>query len=255
MSRSKKSAPMTPLTPKEKRVLEFIENYMSQFGSSPTYQEIKDYFGFASFNSVQRYLKQLQRKDYIDIPGGNQKRAIRILHSAFETQAYVNELVSPKMDQQNPKPNPLEKEAPHTLLNAESLSLPLLGRVAAGLPIEALESNESVEVPISLVRNPSRSFALLVEGQSMIDDGILDGDVILVQKQDNANNGEIVVASVDNEATVKRFYLHKEKQDEFDDLGPQVELRPSNSALNSYWYSPDLVKIEGIVVGLVRKYL
>jgi repressor LexA len=263
-----------PLSLKEKGVLEFLESYIASQGVSPTYQEICQHFGFASFNSVQRYLKQLESKGYIQLPWSNQKRAITILHTA------------------STKKNDLLQKSPESLLPAilpsESLSLPLLGRVAAGAPIEALEDDEFIDVPASLVRKPDRTYALRVQGQSMIEDGIFDGDVILVQRQDSAQNGEIVVAVVNEEATVKRFHSHRDVkavpakaldallerlslEGEGDGDGVDadsaagrnranqmiarmIELRPANSSMSSMWYDSREVEIRGVVVGLIRRF-
>jgi repressor LexA len=232
-----------PLTEKEKAVLEFIENTLSQTGMSPSYQEIKDHFGFASFNSVQNYLKQLTNKGYIQIPN-NQKRAIQILQSSQAVQQIVQSKVSPS------KAGPSRASLLQTPSGREEvLALPLLGQVAAGLPIEHFEHDEFVQVPPSMVRNPSKSYALKVKGQSMIDDGIFDGDIILVQKQASASNGEIVVASIDNESTVKRFFLKNDSEE-----GKVVELRPANPTMKPMIYSPDRVDIQGVVVALIRKF-
>ncbi|WP_413612690.1 transcriptional repressor LexA [Bdellovibrio sp. HCB-110] len=238
-----KKLPLPPLTPKEKSVLEFIESHILSSGVSPSYQEIKDHFGLASFNSVQNYLKQLTNKGYIENPLG-QKRAIQVLHSASTVQ---EQLQSKSVSTKTGSPR-------SQLLQArdEILSLPLLGKVAAGQPIEALKHDEFVDVPPSMVRNPSKSFALKVQGDSMIEDGIFDEDIILVQKQESASNGDIIVATVENEATVKRFYVRARP-----DSGSSeklVELRPSNSTMKSMWYSPEEVSIRGIVVGLIRKF-
>lgn len=257
-----------PLTLKERRVLEFVEQFLLDQSVAPSFQEIKEYFGFASFNSVQRYLKQLQDKNYIHIPGGNQKRAIEILNSSrshLPVDRMSDLLASPTT--QVPFPTQFKKEAPLKSLSppqGESLSLPLLGRVAAGAPIEAFTHDEYVDVPLSLVRNPSKTFALVVQGQSMIEDGILDGDIIFVQKQTYANNGETIVAMVNNQATVKRIYLHgKTKNDvhtnpqtneHLSKQDKQVELRPSNSSMESMWFSSQAVDIQGIVVGLMRRF-
>jgi repressor LexA len=222
-----------PLTEKEKAVLEFVEQSLVERGISPSYQEIRDHFGFASFNSVQNYLKQLQNKGYILIPP-HQKRAIQILKSAEAAQVQVR-----STREQALKALPVEKESSET-------SVPLLGKVAAGRPLEAMSYDEFVEVPRSMLRNPDKTFALRVVGQSMIEDGILDGDLILIQKQANASNGEIVVATVDNESTVKRFYLRGQTR--------QIELRPANSEMKPMFFSPEQVEIKGVVVGLIRKF-
>ena len=236
---------------------------------APSYQEIKDHFGFASFNSVQRYLKQLQDKNYIHMPGDNQKRAIQVRHSSktisnsLETQ---NRSGFPALTTQYPSSPQPKKETLAGSPPVESLSLPLLGRVAAGAPIEAFTHNEFVDVPASLVRHPGKTFGLVVQGQSMIDDGILDGDIIFVQKQGYANNGETIVATVENQATVKRFYLHRDSVNNIHSnpqskahptLGgcaPQIELRPANQSMKSMWFEPDDVSIQGIVVGLIRRF-
>lgn len=238
-----KKQPLPSLTPKEKSVLEFIEGHLSSSGVSPSYQEIKDYFGLASFNSVQNYLRQLTSKGYIENPAG-QKRAIQVLHAANSVQEH----------HQLKKVSTATGSHRTQLLQArdEILSLPLLGKVAAGQPIEALKYDEFIDVPPSMVRNPSKSFALKVQGDSMIEDGIHDEDIILIQKQNSANNGDIVVATVDNEATVKRIYMRA--QPEGKNVEKMVELRPSNSTMKSMWYEPEQVEIRGIVVGLIRKF-
>ncbi|MCB0389981.1 MAG: transcriptional repressor LexA [Bdellovibrionales bacterium] len=259
---------LQPLTRKEKMVLEYIEGYLHNEGVAPSFQEIKDHFGFASFNSVQRYLKQLQKKNYIHVPGGNQKRAINILRSANSLQNHLQNLknkshspfvgsspkkgasVYPTHTQGFSLTN--EDEIASSSFNGkrpESLSLPLLGGVAAGLPLEAIEHDEFIDVPSSLVNNFSKTFALKVEGESMIEDGILDGDIILVEQKARADNGELIVASVENEATVKRFFVHLNE-----DHKALVELRPANSTMQSMWFSPKDVHIRGKVVGLIRKF-
>lgn len=294
--------PLRPLTAKEKKVLEFIESYIGDHGIAPSYQEIKEFFGFASFNSVQRYLKQLQKKQYIYIPSGNQKRAITVLQASQTIQNLMSQeaptsgnmgLINHNQSttqnpylptyKQGPSPEvqdsrqttklmpetstfrshmfgnqvtgPEEEASPNSPPAAESLLLPLLGRVAAGHPIEALDHDEFVAAPPHLVRNVGKTFALRVEGESMIEDGILDGDIIFVQEQNTANNGETIVATVDGEATVKRFYFHKPSPfSQHKDFvkQPMIELRPANSNMQSMWFEPQEVHIRGVVVGLIR---
>lgn len=215
-----------PLTPKEKGVLEFIEDYISANGYSPSFVEIKEHFGFASNNSVQNYLKQLEAKNYIFNPGGNQKRALRVTQSSRTLPDNLREIKT------RLTPN---------------ITVPLLGKVAAGAPIEHLNHDEYIDIPVSLLKRPDQTYALQVQGDSMIEDGIHDGDTILVQRQEYARDGEIVVAVVNHEATVKRFYSPKNK-------GGDVELRPANSNMETFWYPPQMVDIRGIVVGLIRKY-
>lgn len=233
-----------PLTAKEKMMLEFLESRLAETGVAPSYQEICNHFGFASFNSVQNYLKQLSSKGYI-AQALNQKRAIQILRTSQAVQENVVRLSQTAKRTNNFKES---QETPREMLlqtpREEVLSLPLLGRVAAGLPIEEFEHDEFVDVPPSMIRNKEKTFALKVKGSSMIDDGILDGDVILVQKQANASNGEIVVASIEGEFTVKRIYAKESK----------IELRPANSSMTSMWYPPHQVQIQGVVVGLLRRF-
>ncbi len=237
-----------PLSPREKPVLEFLETYARLHGFAPTYQEICSHFGFASFNSAQRYLRQLENKGYILLGGNNQKRSIRLLKSASTYQDTVE-----------------ERERTGSPTASTAVALPLLGRVAAGAPLEAFEHDEFIDVPASLVKRPDKTYALRVQGQSMIEDGILDGDVILVERQSRAENGEIVVAVVrgdtgQEEATVKRFYQPRNLAQNAaraaldGDTRAKIELRPANSKMKSLWLEPGEVQIRGIVVGLLRKF-
>lgn len=212
----KKQQPLPlPLSPKEKEVFEFLESYIVSKELAPTFQEICDHFGFASFNSVQRYIQQLTKKGYISVPGGNQKRAISLVN----------------------------RRAP--LSSNQVLQLPLYGKVAAGQPIESLEHDEFIDVPPSFVRYQDRTFALRVQGQSMIEDGIFNGDIILVQQQSYADNGSIAVVMTENEATVKRYFKHTNKK---------IELRPSNSSMQSMWFKESDIQVMGVVVGLMRRF-
>ena len=241
-----------PLTPNEKKVLEFIEQHFSVKGFAPSFSEIKENFGFASFNSVQRYLQQLEDKGYLKVPGGNKKRALQILHPASTLGEKVLHLHQQTNQQRSPQhPNSISTHSHPWAGIASSLPIPLLGRVAAGLPLEAVEHDTYVDVPSAMLKKAEETYALRVKGESMVEDGIFDGDLILVQKQEQARSGEIVVAMIDNEATVKRLYMHK--QTEFSNE-PKIELRPSNSTMQSMWYDPSQVDIRGIVVGLMRSY-
>lgn len=203
---------------------------MVKQGQSPSYLEIKDFFGFASFNSVQNYLRQLAEKGYLIVPA-HQKRGIQLLlpSNSFSTTG--------------------SSRAQLLQAREEILSVPLLGRVAAGLPLEKLIFDEHVDVPPSMVKHPSDTYALRVQGLSMIDEGILDGDIILVQKLSTAQNGDLVVALIENEATVKRFFVHPRNP-----RLRRIELRPSNQEMESFWHASEDVNIEGRVVGLIRKF-
>jgi len=198
------------LTPKQRAVLQFLKDYRRENGMPPSYEEIRQEFGFASLNSARKHLLQLHRKGFIRSPWKNQKRALEIVDS---------------------------EEPPR------AVSLPLLGSVAAGVPTESEEIPENIDVPEHLLRR-GEHFALRVTGDSMIDDGIHEGDLLVVQKQETANAGQTVVALVDGEATVKRFYRQ----------GEQVELRPANERYSPILADPSFVQVRGVVVGLVRAF-
>lgn len=236
----------SPLTPKEKVVLEFIEHYFLQNGLSPSYPEIQQNFELASIFSVQRYIKQLIAKGYIAIEP-HQKRSIQILH---DSKTLLQLAIKDREDHASSSllPSP-------SLLAANSLSesictLPLMGAVAAGQPLEAIYAQESIEVPRSMIRYADKTYALRVQGESMIEDGIFDQDIILVEQRDRADNGETVVAVVENEATVKKFFLRPQKNT----IRSQVELRPANATMKSLWYAASEVQIKGVLVGLIRRF-
>ena len=237
---NKLSNSLTPLTAKEKSVLSFIEIQLRQNGISPSYQEICDHFGFASFNSVQNYLKQLTTKGYLHMPQ-NQKRAIQLLHSADDFQSNLEK----RLDKSGSG-----KSSSHDGI----LTIPFLGRVAAGVPLERQYQNETIKIPRELLKSNSvmDHFALKVEGDSMIDEGIFDGDHLIVRSQPTASDGDLVVATVsdasednsNHEATVKRFYRKRD----------QIELRPANPKLSSIFYAPARIEIRGLVKALFRSY-
>ena len=198
------------LTEKQKAFLEYISRYMEDWGQSPSFEEICSHFGFTSYNTVTTYLKTLEWKGYIRLPNKkNQKRAIEVI-SPVETRR---------------------------------LEFPLLGRVAAGKPIEAIEEINAIEVPPSMTGQGDH-FVLQVRGDSMKEDGILDEDFIVVRKQPTAENGQTVVALINNEATVKKYY----KQENY------VELRPSHAGMESILIKEGDLRIEGRVVGVMRHY-
>jgi repressor LexA len=200
---------MGVLTPKQKKILDFIEDSTTHEGFPPSQQEIATAFGFRSLGTVQNYLVRLEREGFL-VKDWNARRGMRVLR---------------------PK--------------GTGFVLPLAGTVAAGKPIEALETSDTIEVPSSLA-GQGRNFVLRIQGHSMVGDGILDGDYVVVRKQANADSGQTVVALIRGEATVKRFYRR----------GKRIELHPANPAM-----SPILVedeesfRIEGVVVGVIRHCL
>ena len=199
---------MSGLTPAQQRVLRFVGGYIEQHGYSPSYEEVRKNLGFKSLNSVSKHLKQLEQRGYLRTPWNNRKRALELV--------------------------PLRPAA---------ADIPFLGTVAAGTPIEAVEVPESIEVPESFLGN-GNNFALRVRGESMIEDGIRDGDILIITRQDHAENGQTVVALVRGEATVKKFY-HR---------GEEIELRPANALMKPILLPAETVGIVGVVVGLLRSY-
>lgn len=196
------------LTPAQERVYRFVREYIDQHGYAPSYEEIRSNLGFQSLNAVFKHLKQIEERGYLRIPWKNKKRALELVH-----------------------------------LQSENAAIPFLGVVAAGTPIEAVEVPESIEVPDNFLGNGS-NFALRVKGESMIDDGIRDGDILIITKQPHAENGQTVVALVNGESTVKKFYHY----------GNEVELRPANESMQPIRVAAGEVEIVGLVMGLLRNY-
>ena len=196
------------LTPAQERVYQFLRNYMQHHGHTPSYEEIRESLGFQSLNAVYKHLKQLERRGYLRSPWNNRKRAFELLP-----------------------------------LRTGTASIPFLGVVAAGNPIAAAEVPESVEVPESFLGN-GNNFALRVRGDSMIEEGIREGDTLIITRQVSAENGQTVVAMVRGEATVKKFH----------GCGEEIELRPANSQMETLRVPAGDVEIVGVVVGLLRHY-
>jgi repressor LexA len=199
------------LTRRQKEICDYLENYIASHGYAPTLEEIGAHFGLSSLATVHKHLTNLERKGAI-ARKWNLTRAI--------------EITPP----QKPK---------------TAIELPLLGRVAAGAPIEAIETNDSLMIPEEFIRRPHNAFALRVQGESMIDEGILDGDFIVVEKRPAADNGETVVAVVNGEATVKKLYRER---------GGKIRLQPANSRMKPIMVKEKEVEIRGIVVAVLRKY-
>ena len=198
------------LTEKQRSFLGYISQYAEDWGKSPSFEEICAHFGFRSYNTVTTYLKILERKGYVRLPREkNRKRAVEVI-SPVETRRF---------------------------------EFPLLGKVAAGKPIEAVEDVDTMEVPPSMVGSGDY-FVLQVKGESMQEDGILDGDFLVVRKQPTAENGETVVALIDNEATVKKYYKGKD----------HVELRPAHTDMAPIIVEEGDLHIEGKVMGVMRRY-
>ena len=212
------------LTRKQRELLLFLEERISQSGVTPSFEEMKDKVGLKSKSGIHRLISALEDRGFIKkLPF--KARAIEILRLP------------------NLKQRPLDRKTEIT--QNQVVELPIVGRIAAGLPIEAIESGENtLHVPKVLVKG-SDSFILEVKGDSMIDAGINDGDFAIIKKQNTANNGDIAVALTDeNEATLKRFRKR----------GDTIALEAANESFETRIYSAGQINIQGILIGLIRQY-
>lgn len=201
---------MTYLTERQRDVLQFIEDRIADDGVAPTLQEISDAFGFRSTASAQKHVAHLERKGFLE-RRKHQKRGL-VLAAAESGPSAVD--------------------------------LPLFGAVAAGSPIESLPGDERVSVPAEFLRS-GEHFVLVVRGESMIDDGVHDGDLVVVQRTKTAADGEMVVALLSGEVTLKRIYRNNDST---------IRLQPSNPAVPVILAPAAEVEIQGLVVGLLRRY-
>ena len=210
------------LTKKQHEVYQFIKEYTSEKGYSPTQREIKEHFGLKSYGSVQKYLKYLKEAELLT-NDWNSKRGITLVSKT-----------------ENKNPSIFQK-------NNSELEIPLLGDVAAGNPIEAIENpSEHITVPLSMLKNEGKHFALKVKGDSMIEDGILEGDVVIIRSERTAQTGQTVVAVIDGEATLKKYFKKKK----------HLELHPANHTMKPIIVdSSQQVHIVGHLVGLMRSYI
>lgn len=196
----------SPLTPRQKEVLSYIERYLDRHDYAPSYREIAEAFGFSSVATIAGYVDVLKTKGYL-INSENLARSIQ-LTPAFEERTF---------------------------------EIPLLGVVAAGKPIEAIRTPETIDIPKDMLKKDV--FALRVRGDSMIEDGILNGDYVIIQRMANPNNGDIVVSLLDGEnVTLKRFYKEKDR----------IRLQPANGKYKPIYTSK--VTIQGKVLGVIRKF-
>ena len=199
------------LTRRQKELWDYLQEHIATQGYAPTLEEIGAHFRLSSLATVHKHLTNLEMKGAITRKW-NLSRAIEI---------------------------PAQRKT------VNSLELPLLGQVAAGTPIEAVETQDTLTVPVDLVRRPNTAFALRVKGQSMVEEGILDGDYIVVEQRQTAQSGETVVAMVNGEATVKKF---------FPERGGRVRLQPANVQMEPIIARGKDVEIRGVVVAVLRKY-
>lgn len=210
------------MTPKQKKLLEYVKTRIGRQGFCPSQKEIADHFGFRSLGTVQNYLVRLEREGHIDRQW-NARRGLRPIATLPPNQGSTQNFVQ--------------------TLGSANFSVPLLGSVAAGRPIEAIEGRDQLLIPPL----PEGHFALQVVGDSMIEDGILDHDYVIVKSQADARNGQTVVAVVGTEATVKRYKKFSDR----------VELHPANSRYQPIVISSGMAQskgfqIKGIVIGVWR---
>jgi repressor LexA len=225
------------LTRKQQELLTFIDARLRTDGVSPSFEEMKEALQLRSKSGVHRLINALEERAFIRrLP--NRARALEVLQlpEAMRTTKPVLKLVPSAA---SPRP-----PAQAMLAANDAVTVPLHGRIAAGLPVEALESDRSLAVPAALL-GPGDHYALEVSGDSMIDAGIFDGDYALIRRCDDARDGDIVVALIDNEeATLK--YLRREKG--------QIRLDPANPAYEPQHYDANRVRVQGKLAGLLRRY-
>ena len=209
---------MKYLTERQRDILTFIREFQSARGFAPTHREICDHFGFSSYGTVYKHLSLLQKKGLIR-RDWNQKRGVELVDSEAESaaaQARADERVR---------------------------ELPLFGTIAAGRPLAVEVSDETVAVPEHLTSR-GENYVLKVRGDSMIEDGIFDGDLVIISRREEASNGEMVVANVNGEVTLKRLYRE----------GSRVRLQPANSMMSPIYAAARDVSVQGVVVGLMRRF-
>ena len=201
------------ITSKQKKVLNFIELYIEEKHHAPTQREIRDYMGLKSFGSVQRYIKYLTDGGYLE-RNWNARRGLKILR-------------------------------PEDQVEETSLQIPLLGRVAAGVPLEAIECcDHYIPIPVQMLKGQGPYFALTVTGESMIEDGILDGDTVVFRSQETAHKGQTVVAIVEGEATLKHYFPKPDC----------IELHPANHTMKPLIVTRGDFRLAGVMIGLIRTY-
>ncbi|MFN7011046.1 MAG: transcriptional repressor LexA [Allorhizobium sp.] len=233
------------LTRKQQELLLFIHERMKESGVPPSFDEMKDALDLASKSGIHRLITALEERGFIRrLP--NRARALEVikLPDAYSQSLQPRKGFSPSVIEGSlGKPAPV---APKPVEEpANSVSVPVMGRIAAGVPISAIQNNtHDITVPAEMIGS-GEHYALEVKGDSMIDAGILDGDTVIIRNASNANPGDIIVALVDDEeATLKRFRRR----------GASIALEAANPAYETRIFGPDRVKIQGKLVGLIRRY-
>ncbi|HEX7831626.1 MAG TPA: transcriptional repressor LexA [Thermoanaerobaculia bacterium] len=216
---------MKYLTERQRDILNFIRDFQKERGVAPTHREICDHFGFSSYGTVYKHLSLLEKKGLIR-RDWNQKRGV--------------EVVDPPAGLGESRPSDVR---PEPRSSSPVRDLPLFGYIAAGRPLDVEVGNETISVPEHLTSRGD-NYVLKVRGDSMVDDGILDGDLVIIARRERADNGEMVVANVNGEVTLKRLYQE----------GERVRLQPANSFMSPIYAAARDVAVQGVVVGLMRRF-
>lgn len=238
------------LTKKQIQLLEFIQKRMARDGVPPSFDEMKDALDLRSKSGIHRLVTALEERGFIRrLP--HRARALEVLRLP---DALAHLTAPPPPEEARPaftprvisNARPSRPRGAMTVVDSPAVQLPLMGRIAAGVPIEAIsEVSHHISVPGTMLTGREHHYALEVTGDSMIEAGINDGDVVVIREQDTAENGDIVVALVDNqEATLKR-YRRK---------GSMIALEAANAAYETRLLPEDRVRIQGRLVGLIRSY-
>lgn len=231
------------LTSKQHELLHFIHQRLESSGISPSFEEMKEALDLKSKSGVHRLIGALEERGFIRRLA-NRARALEILKMPETVTAKPAQSASNIVDMAKVRGTEMHGPREHPLPANDVIEIPLHGRIAAGVPIEALEGQSSLSVPMALLGS-GEHYALEVSGDSMIEAGILDGDFALIKRTDVARDGEIVVALVrGNEATLK--YLRRE--------GGRIKLDPANASYEPQYYAADEVQIQGKLAGLLRRY-
>ncbi len=226
------------LTQKQNQLLSFLIKRIEEDGISPSYEEICVELSLKSKSGIHRIVKSLEERGYVERLE-NKARAIAP-KKYTNGQAYITNVINLTNKFLDQKSSVINKTK-----NYNTEQIPLLGKIAAGKPIEAISNyDEFIEVPSSYISS-EECFALYVEGDSMIDEGIYDGDTVIINKQTDIKNGDIIVALIDKEeATLKKF---RQK-------GDSIALEPANKHYKTQIYGPDRITIQGKMCTLIRKY-
>jgi repressor LexA len=235
------------LTRKQHELIVYINDYLAKSGVSPSFDEMKDALDLKSKSGIHRLITGLEERGFLRrLP--HRARALEVLRMPETAAVGVNarDPARNKKFAPNVIPGDFRKGLSGRMVSApkRSVELPLYGKIAAGTPIEALRNPDTIEVPPGLLGR-GEHYALEVEGDSMQDAGIVDGDTVIIEKSESAENGSIVVALVEeNEVTLKRLRRR----------GNSIALEPANKKYETRIFRPDQVKIQGRLVGLLRRF-